>query len=173
MKAVNLIGVDPGIVDTAAVWIRIDTENKIFEVEEKVWREVTTRGPKGTITVDERFLNKLRKFCRGQQHVFIENYRNRGRNPNQDQKMSMLVQVIHSTLSGSKLVDNTGVKNVVLEDTLELLGLHVATQKTHHNDIKSAKRIALKGAYQDPALNKLVADLVRDRLEGVPWTLMR
>jgi len=173
MDAVSLIGVDPGIVDTGVVWVRLDRKNKIMHAQPKVWRNVT-RKVKGGIEVDEQFLAELQWFVEyfgPETRTFIEGYRNRGRNPGQDQKMTMLVQTIHRVLPGSAIVDNTGVKNVVTDATLGLLGLNNWDIATNHSDLDSAARILLKGAYQDEDLNSIVADVVRDRLEGRSWTL--
>src|SRR5690606_21446741 len=106
-------------------------------------------------------------------YVFIEGYRNRGRNPQQDQKMTTLVQTIKRAIPESQVIDNTGVKNVVTDATLSLLELDKSDLPSHHSDIKSAKRIALKGAYQNLGLNNLVADLVLDRLKEREWTLTK
>jgi len=179
MDAVNLIGVDPGIVDTGVVWARLDRENKIMHAQPRVWRNVT-RKVKGGIEVDQQFLDDLQGYVEYMTDqtkkekatfTFIEGYRNRGRNPGQDQKMTVLVQTIHKVLPGSQVVDNTGVKNVVTDATLGLLGLNNWGIATHHSDLDSAARILLKGAYQDEDLNSIVADVVRDRLEGRSWTL--
>ena len=177
MDVVNLIGVDPGIVDTGVVWVRMDRENKTFSVYPTVYHNVT-RKVKGGIEVDQDFLDSLKNYVLGisvlsspPAFVFIEGYRNRGRNPGQDQKMTMLVQSIHRVLPGSVVVDNTGVKNVVTDATLDLLGLKHWGIATHHADLKSAARILLKGAYQNDGLNHWIADVVRDSLEDKAWTV--
>ena len=168
MSKAYILGVDPGIVDTGVVWVSLDEEEKKLGSGAKVWRNVTTQV-KNIITVDESFLEEFRVFVGASRPVFIEGYRNRGRNPKQDQAMTTLVQAIHRTVPGSVIVDNTGVKNVVTEATLALLGLATWSVPTNHSDLKSAARIALKGAYQDPELNRLVASAVLAALEGEPW----
>ena len=173
MDAVSLIGVDPGIVDTGVVWVRLDRKNKIMHAQPRVWRNVT-RKVKGGIEIDQQFLDEIEWYVRysGEKtRTFIEGYRPRGRNPGQDQKMTVLVQAIHKVTPNSKVVDNTGVKNVVTDATLGLLGLNNWDIATNHSDLDSAARILLKGAYQDEDLNSIVADVVRDRLEGRSWTL--
>ena len=91
MKRAILLGVDPGIVDTGVVKIRIDTVNKRLIIESQVWRNVTTRE-KGLITVKPEFLADLSRYARklGSESghplfCFVEGFRNRGRNPMQDQ----------------------------------------------------------------------------------------
>jgi len=178
MQVANLIGLDPGIVDTGAVWVSLDGKEKTLHANSKVWRNVTKKAKLG-IEVNQQFLDELSWYVEYATtvgvptFVFIEGYRNRGRNPQQDQKMTTLVQAIHKTLSGSVIVDNTGVKNVVTDATLSLLEMDHWDIPTHHSDIKSAARILLKGAYQHEELNSLVADLVLDRLTEKQWTLTK
>lgn len=171
MNTAILVGVDPGIVDTGAVWILLDKTKREFKVHQRVWRDVTRRV-KGGIEVDQEFLNDLALWTEGQR-TFVEGYRNRGRNPVQDQKMTTLVQAVHHALPNSKVVDNTGVKNVVTKPLLQLLQLDKWDVPTHHSDLTSAARIALKGAFQDDELNTLVSDLVGDALKGEPWTITK
>ena len=177
MKKALLIGVDPGIVDTALAWLYLNKGAREFVSRYKVWRDVTfTVKGKGT-TVHSGFLAELQQVVVKAHkqgvpvYVFIEGYRNRGLDMRQDQKMTVLISAIRQAVPESVVIDNTGVKNVVTEEVLRLLGLHRNEVKTNHADIKSARRIALKGAYQDPELNTLVADLVFDRLTGEAWTL--
>ena len=56
-----LIGVDPGIVDTAAVVLELDTDAKSIRVQPKVWRGVTNRV-KQSITVSDTFLKELKTY---------------------------------------------------------------------------------------------------------------
>ena len=173
-EIVTLVGVDPGIVDTGAVWVCIDKHRKTVQINSRVWRSVTTKRGL-SIDVKERFLVDIKNYCKGvpPQHVFIEGFRNRGRNPQQDQKMTVLVQAIRHTLSGSTVVDNTGVKNVVSDELLKLLDMWDWADKTHHADTRSAARIMLKGAFQDDKLNGWFSDLIRGLLEGDGWTVTK
>lgn len=173
---VLLVGIDPGIVDTGVVWIDLDPEKKTINICARVWKNVTYREGK-VVKVSPTFLQELEQEIQKNRaefpglYVFIEGYRNRGRNPIQDQKMLMLVQTIHGRLKKSEVVDNTGVKNVVTDHVLKLLSLYHWDQPTRHGDLRSAARIALKGAYGHPVLNLLVATVVRDQLKGGSWTL--
>ena len=42
---------------------------------------------------------------------------------------------------------------------------------THHQDLRSAARIALLGMLRDEQMNRLLADVVRDHLAGETWTI--
>jgi len=176
MATLALVGLDPGIVDTGGVRIELDLDNKTVEIESRVYRRVTERSG-NSIVVDPGFLQSLRHWAMigvpGPLHIFLEGYRNRGRNPRQDQQMSMLVQEIHGSLPGSIIVDNTGVKNVVKQPLLGMLDLDTWKVPTHHADLASAARILLKGGFQDEELNKILSDWIRDCLEGAPWTLTK
>ena len=178
MKSALLIGLDPGIVDTALAWLQFNGEDKQFVSRYRVWREVTSTVKGQDTRVSVGFLTELQQIVlrahkQGRPvYVFMEGYRNRGLDMRQDQKMTVLLAAIRQAVPETKTIDNTGVKNVVTEETLKLLGLSRNEVRTNHADIKSARRIALKGAYQDPELNTLVADLVLDRLTEEAWTLM-
>ena len=169
-----LIGIDPGIVDTGVVSLRLDMDAHTVRAHAQVWSDVTARQG-AAIQVKEDFLQKLGLYCKFEQrsdedrHVYIEGYRNRGKDIRQDQRMSTLVQEIRRAVPGSQVVDNTGVKNVVTDATLRLLSLYT-WPRTNHADLRSAVRIALKGAISDPDQNKVVAAYLRASLEGNPWS---
>lgn len=167
-----LIGVDPGIVDTGLVALELDRERKSLTVHSRVWSNVTVRD-KNTIRVVPEFLDSIDEEISKYNHTrytYVEGYRNRGRNPYQDQNMTVLVQAIHKRLTTSKVVDNTGVKKVVKEPLLLLFRAgQLWTQRTHHSDLTSAMRIALKGAIEDKQLNGLIAEFAIDNLENRPW----
>ena len=167
-----LIGVDPGIVDTAAVVLELDTDAKSIRVQPKVWRGVTNRV-KQSITVSDTFLKELKTYVANSteaaKFIYVEGFRPRGRNPQQDQNMTLLVQECHKALKTSTVVDNTGIKNVVIPNILKIFRCTDWDISTHHSDLSSAARVALKGAMQHEVLNGVVADVVRDYLDGEPW----
>ena len=171
---ITLIGIDPGIVDTGLVALTLDVEAKTLDIQHRVWSNVTRRA--GTsILVEGEFLNELVLFIKslsGVPFIYIEGFRNRGRDMHQDQKMTVLVHQIQAVLKTSHIVDNTGVKKVVKEGLLNLM--HISRwPKTNHADLKSAARIALKGAIENTTLNQMVATYVQDTLKGHLWTITR
>lgn len=85
--------------------------------------------------------------------------------------MTVLVQQVRDTVKGS-IVDNTGAKKIVTDELLDLLQLKKWTTITHHADLRSAARIALKGAIENPALNVLLSDVIRDLLGGIEWEVI-
>ena len=171
----TLIGIDPGIIDTGIVSIRLDTIRQQWNITTQVWSNVT-RIVERAMVIDPDFLDEIAAFVQHEESenkatfTGIEGYRQRGRNVQQDQRMLGLVQSIHATLKGSHIVDNTGIKNVVTEPMLALFQVN-RFPKTHHADLKSAARVALKLGISNEVLNRILSDFVRDNLNGTPWSL--
>jgi hypothetical protein len=67
------------------------------------------------------------------------------------------------------VVLNTGVKKIVKRPLMELLGVWSFATGTHHQDLRSAARIALYGMLKHEPLNRLLSDVVRDHLRGEDW----
>ena len=72
-------------------------------------------------------------------------------------------------LKGSTVLPNMGVKKVVRRPLMELLGAWKFSTVTHHQDLRSAARIALLGMLKDPHMNRLLFDVVLDHIEGRTW----
>lgn len=177
MKLLNIIGIDPGIRDTGLVSLYLDTDYKQFEIAHRVFSNVTYRekkttvispdyleGIKGTV-IDEA----LRRVLTHEQRVFVENFQQRGRNVFQDQDMLALVRETRKAVRG-ELIDNTSVKKIVTEDTLDAFKMRRFNVSTNHQDLKSAARILLMGMIKDDDLNVVVADFILDHIEGKPWS---
>jgi len=167
----TLIGVDPGVVDTGAVVIMLRPSEKTFTVFHRVWRNVSSKV-NGEFIVDPEFLKEIREFAsdsspRDKTLRFVEGYRNRGRDSRQDQQMTVLVQEIVKVVKGSTIVDNTGIKKVVKPGFMDLFGF--TFPGTHHADLWSAARVALKGGLSDLETNTVLSNLTRDALDGTPW----
>lgn len=169
---VTLIGVDPGVVDTALAVLRLDTESKTYNVHSRVWTGVS-RMEKQKFIIQQAFLQRLgeetRRWGTGDVVVrAVEGYRNRGNNMRQDQQMSAMVEACSKAIKGSTIVDNTGVKNVVKPGLMKLFNF--GFQRTNHRDLESAVRIAIKLGLADDDANKALSDFVLDHLLGTPWT---
>jgi hypothetical protein len=67
------------------------------------------------------------------------------------------------------VLNNTGVKKVVRQPLMELLGVWKFSTTTHHQDLRSAARIALLGMLKHQELNRLLTEVVKDNLEGRGW----
>lgn len=176
MTSVTLIGVDPGIRDTAATVVRMDNHNRTWSVGWRVWSGVTTRD-KFKITINPQYLKELTELMKretaanGATFAGVEAFRQRGTNPTQDRNMLDLVQSTQRALPGSIIVDNTSMKKIVTEDLLALFNMS-RFPGTNHADIKSGGRVALRLGISIPAINTIVSDFVRDNVViGEPWSL--
>lgn len=113
----------------------------------------------------------------GEQHtlappqVYVEKYRPRS-HFDSDARMVDVQSRIKAALPDATLVLNTGVKKVVRRELMELFGVWQFATRTHHQDLRAAARIALFGMLKDEHLNRLVANVVRDHLDGRPWDVI-
>jgi hypothetical protein len=104
--------------------------------------------------------------------VFIEDYRSRGNVYNTDAKMREAVSKLRAAMPNATVLDNTGVKQVVHRELMELVGCWKFSTPTHHQDLRSAARIALYGMLKDQELNRLLSDVVKAHLDGEPWKVV-
>lgn len=160
MKHTHVVGVDPGIVHTGVVYMRFDPATKTITVGHEV-----IVGPDGPAC--RRYLETLAPLK--ELNTFVEGYRARS-NLQHDKRMQVGVETIRSCVHG-KVLDNTGVKKIVKPAVLMALGAWIFSTPTHHDDLRSAARIAVLGMMKDPDMNRLLADVIRDHLAGKPWTI--
>ena len=173
---VTLIGVDPGIRDTAATAISLEFHRRHFTVQSQLWSNVTLRQDR-KIIVDKTFFPSLTDFVLQYKtpgnvaFMGVEGYRPRGVNGEQDQAMMHLVQAISDTC-GAPIVDNTGIKKIVTEDTLQLFRCGKFKSGGFHSDRKSAARVALAHGYKIDTVNPLLAHFMMDNLleGGEKWS---
>lgn len=154
MPVTFVVGIDPGLVHTGVVVMQFDRDNKTVVVQPHV-----IAGPDAQATAAA--INNPKA------HVFIEGYRPRS-NFGTDQNMVTAVADIKRATHGNVL-NNTGVKRVVKQELMELLGVWRFSAVTHHQDLRSAARIALLGMLKDDHLNQLLFELVTDHLDGRTW----
>ena len=162
--SVHIAGIDPGLVHTGVVHLHFNIQSKLLLVDEWVLDGVDQQAC--DYARDLLNSNAVKKH-----HVFIEDYRTRG-NLNTDSRMVAGVARMKQT-TGGVTVNNTGVKQVVRRPLMDLLGVWNFMTPTHHNDLRSAARIAIYGMLKDAELNMLIADIVRAHLrqEGV-WDVV-
>lgn len=165
----TLIGIDPGIVDTALTKIRLDFARRHWQVSSKVWSEVARRD-NWKIEVNQDFLTSLYRHISEERAlgdfvlVGIEGYRERGFNSFQDQSMLHLVQTINDLIPRSVIVDNTSIKKIVTNSTMKLFGMDRFPDGGNHADRKSAGRVALRLGISYPQINTLLSDFMVDNL---------
>lgn len=160
MSMTHVVGVDPGLVDTGAVALRFDPIDKIVLIHHAV-----IPAPQD--------LQVWASVLPGPYHpkVYVEQYRPRQR-LNTDTRMLQLEQDIRRALPGASFLTNMGIKRVVTEDLMRMLEVWTWKTTTHHQDLRSAARIALLGMMKDPLTNELLADVVRDHIEGRTWQVV-
>lgn len=147
----TLVGIDPGIVHTGFVVMEFH-EDCTLDVHAAVYD-----GDKVDLVVDT-----ANKFTDA--YIFIEAYRPRGNVFAQDKKMAELCSVLNARIRRGKLVDNTGVKQVVSAELMEVFGVWKFAIPSHHQDLRSAARIALYGALKDLDLNQVLFDYAHAKL---------
>ena len=82
-------GIDPGVVDTGIVSLYLDFAHRQMSIEGRVWRNISVgRGLK--TQVKRTVLDHISDVV-SDGDVFIEGYRNRGRNMLQDQQMGLII----------------------------------------------------------------------------------
>ena len=161
MESIHVGGVDPGLVDTGVVRMVFTPERRHVHVTHKV-----VKGTDATEVADW-LLNPAAVLHRPS--VFIEGYRPRSGFAT-DLRMVGAVRDVR-VATGGQVLSNTGVKKVVRRGLMELVGVWSFTTPTHHQDLRSAARIALLGMLKDKHMNVLLADVVRDHLAGDSWSV--
>lgn len=156
----QIVGIDPGIVHTGMVLISMDPGQHIIEVSHEVIAGVDT-------TRAQQFLGGYRPTA----PVFIEGYRQRS-NYGTNDRMIQAVAAYRQAFPRSKVIQNTGVKQVVRRPLMELLGVWKFSTPTHHQDLRSAARIAIYGALKQDTYNELIYTIVRDHLDGHTWSVI-
>lgn len=158
MSVTYVGGVDPGLVHTGVVGLAINPHTKSITVKHTV-----ISGPDAAATIDW-FNHQLHM----PNTVFIEKYQPRA-GYGTDVRMVEAQSRFRLALPEAKFILNTGVKKIVRQPLMELLGVWRFATPTHHQDLRSAARIAIYGMLKDDVLNTLIADIVRDHLEGRTW----
>ena len=154
-----IVGVDPGIVHTGLVRVVFDKSKRSILRQCKVLDGLDMRGVEDWVEDTDDL-------------VVVEKYNPRGQlgtNATMQAAEAELVQRVPGILR----LDNMGILKTVPNAVLQTLGLWKFPVRTHHQDLRSAARILVKAMMQDTAGNKLLAEVVRDRVEGNPWSVGR
>lgn len=163
MYSPTVIGVDPGIVHTGIVMLDFEVELRQLTVDHRV-----VDGTDAAAAFDAvRDMTGLQKFST--LDIFIEEYRPRS-GYSVDQQMMVANATFKSTLGG-KLLRNHGVKKVVTQDLMQLCHVWTFGTRTHHQDLRSAARIALLGMMLTPALNEVLYTYSTDTTDGRDWNV--
>jgi hypothetical protein len=161
-KVAHVVGIDPGLVHTGCIRMVFLLDRQII----RLMHEVVTGLDSAAVAA------WVKDSYPPAPHVFIEAYRPR-HNLSPDTRMVAGVAELKQALPGSIALPNTGVTRVVPTQLMALLGVWDWPQSTHHQDLRSAARIALLGMMKDATLNRVLSATVRDHLAGRTWEVTR
>ena len=146
-------GIDPGLKQSALVTLRFRNSGSpaIDVVEAEVYDSVDLLN----ITADA-----TKPTGRHPHIVFIEGYRTRG-GYSTNTRMEKAVSDIHFRISGSFVIDNWGADSVITPEIMKLMRLWSWSQKSNHQDLRAAARIALFGMAKSDELNVILYNSIR------------
>lgn len=165
LSVAHVIGVDPGLVHTGTVGIEFDPLSKVVAVDHHV---------SDGLDPDDVQTWIQSRYPGHRPEVFIEKYVPRLR-LGSDERMVKGEAAFLSTLKHVgpvRLIRNTGVKQMVPQELMQLLNVWQFPTSTHHQDLRSAARIALYGLMRDNRLNLILAECIRDHLDGRTWEVV-
>jgi hypothetical protein len=133
--------VDPGLIHTGVVSLKLDTD----------LLELTSTST----LIDGPDAYQVRAWIGmlGDPVVFIEKYRPRS-HYGTDERMIKAERDFKKAMPKAVLLNNTGVLQVVTQELLELLELWKFSLSSHHQDLRSAARVAVLGMLRDPEMNE-------------------
>lgn len=161
MYSPTVIGVDPGLVHTGIVMLDFDFEKRRLTVDHRVVDKLDS----ATARLEVVAMTRHKPYST--LDIFIEWYRPRS-GFSVDECMVQANSDFRRDLNGH-LLRNTGVKKVVTRELMELCHVWSFLTMTHHQDLRSAARIALLGMMLDPALNKALYIFATDNIDGRIW----
>lgn len=156
---IHVAGIDPGLIHTGVVSAAFNQQSKLIEVN--TWVALGPDAP----SVGE-WLWREHPFLHAD-NIWIEKYRPRGHLSNNIEMVK--AEAAFKQHTQGHLLLNTGVKKVVRRPLMELLGMWQFATPTNHDDLRSAARIMLYGMLKNETLNKVIADVVADHLNGRTW----
>ena len=160
MPLLHIVGVDPGLVHTGVVGIRIDPDVRAVYTDHAV-----------VSGIDAEAVFLLTRRVAPLPHVFIEKYVPR-QHYGTDERMVQGEAALKKAIPKAVFLRNTGVKALVTPQVLSVLGLTRFSTTTHHQDLLSAARIAVLGMMKDPELNRALADVVMDHIDKKAWPVV-
>lgn len=160
-KVTHVVGVDPGLVHSGCVRLVFSQPDNTMEIQTKV-----VDGPDAEAITDWTFALGLPR-----PRVYVERYRPR-QALNTDVRMVQAERDIMKAIPSAVTLLNTGVKQVVSEPVLRALKLWTFKDVTHHQDLRSAARIAVLGIMKNDTMNVVLADYIRAHLHGDPWQVI-
>lgn len=160
MHLTHIVGVDPGLVHTGVVRLVFDPSTASVHLGHEAVLGPDAGAVRNWIYQDNTHTGVV-------PHIFVEAYRPRS-HFDSDAKMAKAVNDMRHAFTCTTVL-NTGVKKVVKRPLMELLDVWSFPTATHHQDLRSAARIALLGMLKQETLNRLLSDVVLDHLKGRSW----
>lgn len=160
MVSTIVAGIDPGLVHTGLVVLEFSEDHTELSTSHAVIDGLDPGKTRAELDVliRPRTVNSI--------DIFIERYRPRSGFATNDRMM--WANTSFPSVVGGAAIQNTGVLNVVRRPLLELLGLWKFQQTTHHDDLRSAARVAILGMMRDDHLNRVLYDYTTHTLEDTP-----
>jgi hypothetical protein len=155
----HVVGIDPGLVDTGVVRMIFNQASRSLSVQHMAVAGADAVAVKLWVYGNPYYLPP---------NVFIEKYVPRMK-LSSDERMVKYEQDLRREFKHARILPNMGVKRVVPQPLMEMIGVWKFPTSTHHQDLRSAARIALYGMMKDPELNVVLAAAVRDHLNGKTW----
>ena len=149
-------GVDPGLIHTGVVVAQFDDQAHTITVEPHLVDGLDV--PAVVQIVTNRPIGR----------VVIEGYRPRS-NFKPDAAMVAAIASLQLKVPSTAVLPNMGIKQVVGNPLLDVLGMRYFQQRSHHQDLRSAARIMVLWMLKQEVLNQLLATIVGDHLLGRPW----
>ena len=149
--SLQVFGIDPGIVHTGLVELNWDFHNRKLRVNARSVDGITEQS---VIELQKRIGQRMWR----KSNIIVEEYRPKS-HFSTDTKMVEGQAMLKLHLPSAKIINNSGVKSIVTKELLQLLDLY-DWPTTHHNDLRSAARIALFAMLRDERANNRLAEFV-------------
>ena len=156
--SLQVFGIDPGIVHTGLVELNWDFHNQ--ELRVTACRSVDGITEQSVIELQKRIEQRMWR----KSNIIVEEYRPKS-HFSTDTKMVEGQAMLKLHLPSAKIINNSGVKSIVTKELLQLLDLY-DWPTTHHNDLRSAARIALLAMLRDERANNRLAEFVGAALDN-------
>ena len=149
--SLQVFGIDPGIVHTGLVELNWGFHNRKLRVNARSVDGITEQS---VIELQKRIEQRMWR----KSNIIVEEYRPKS-HFSTDTKMVEGQAMLKLHLPSAKIINNSGVKSIVTKELLQLLDLY-DWPTTHHNDLRSAARIALLAMLRDERANNRLAEFV-------------
>lgn len=165
MKPVQLIGIDPGLVHTGCVCITLFPVSGGIHLRSYVVSGLDVKQVQYWVGITRSPETDMYSA------LFIEAYRPRS-HFDSDAAMGAAVREMKKVLPDAQTLLNTGVKKIVTPELMKAMNIWSFSQRTNHQDLRSAARIAVYGGLKDPEINPVITKLVIDHLDGNTWKVI-